>query len=198
MTKKDLNYFGHYITHTYYVVLAWKAIRGELWCHDKLTKEEFDQINRMIAWHDQTKMDASEWMPYAEWFYGNHDDENAKIEFKEAVQKHKEKNLHHFESLRNYKGPDWKCYIIELVCDYIAMGWEFDNYILEYYASKKEEIRLPDDYKNYLESILEILRNTELLEIVERPLTEEKKTKLDFFYDIIISEEGPQKTYSIY
>ena len=188
MDAKDLNYFEHYAKHTYYVVLAWKVICEELWKRNMLTAEEFEKTSKHIAWHDQSKMDKDEWDPYKERFYGDKNDPEVRESFKEAVKKHKAKSLHHYESLKEYKGPDWRCYIVELVCDYIAMGWEFGNYILEYYDSKREEIDLPSEYKVYLESIINMLREPEFFEIVERPLTKERMSAL-YWKDIILIQK---------
>ena len=167
---RNLKCFVHYVNHTFYVFLAWKAICEELWNRGMLTEKEFEKTNKNIMWHDQSKMDKGEWEPYAERFCGEKVDDEVKARFKEAVREHKSKNLHHFESLKDYKGDDWRCYIVELVCDYIAMGWEFNNYILDYYASVKEKIELPSEYKAYLERILSMLREPQLFEIVEKPL----------------------------
>ena len=176
---RDLKYFNHYAKHTRYVTLAWKTICEELWNRGMLTEKEFEETSKHIIWHDQSKMDKSEWNAYADRFYGDKDDEEVKSRFKAAVLEHKAKNLHHFESLKNYKGDDWRCYIIELVCDYIAMGWEFDNYILEYYDSVRGKIELPSEYKAYLESVLNMLREPQLFEIVERPLTNDRIVQLE-------------------
>jgi len=177
---RDLKYFMHYIKHTHYVTLAWKAICTELWDRGMLNEEEFKKITNLIIWHDQSKMDKDEWEAYAEKFYGDKKTSEVKAAFEIAKNSHKSKNLHHFESLKDYEGNDWKCYIVELVCDYIAMGWEFDNYILEYYESEKENIELPKEYKEYLESILNILREKELFETIESHLDEKKEAELDF------------------
>lgn len=189
---RDLKYFDHYHKHTYYVVLAWKAICIELWNRNMLTESEFEKTTKLIAWHDQSKMDKSEWEPYAEKFFGNSSKEEVKDAFKAAKREHKAKNLHHYESLKDYEGDDWKCYVVELVCDYIAMGWEFDNYILEYYDSVKESIELPSEYKDFLVSILDMLKEPELFEIVEKPLTPQKAAELDFL-DIILE---PKNTFN--
>ena len=101
---RDLKYFMHYVKHTYFVVLAWKAISEELWQRNMLTEQEFKKTNNLIIWHDQSKMNKNEWDAYAKRFYGNQKDDETIIAFKEAVKEHKAKNLHHYESLKDYKG----------------------------------------------------------------------------------------------
>lgn len=119
-------------------------------------------------------------MPYARKFYpeGIQDQNQAKEEFKKAVEHHKNNNLHHFESLRNYSGSDWKCYIIEMICDYIAMGWELGVYIFEYYDKDREKIELPHEYKTYLEHVLNILK-TPSMSAINEPLTVKRMQYLD-------------------
>lgn len=183
--QKDYNekkYFMHYLTHTYLVVLAWKEIQDILIENDLLNKDEIEKINHLILWHDNSKISSEEWLPYARKFHPigeNQDTNKTKTEFKKAVAHHKRINLHHFESLKNYDGPDWKCYVIELICDYIAMGWEFNNYIFEYYNRNKENIDLPIVYKEYLEQILNLLTSASL-HFVEEPLTLKRMSFLHF------------------
>lgn len=176
----ELAYFRHYAKHTYYVVLAWKLIQGILISKEIIDEEEFDYITKLIIWHDNSKIGKEEWLPYARKFYplGNQDTNNVKNEFKEAVKHHKNNNFHHFESLQNYKGPDWRCYIIEMICDYIAMGWEFGVYIFEYYNQNKEKIILPLEYKEYLEQVLEILKDPSMSDI-ERPMSPRQEVYLE-------------------
>lgn len=133
----------------------------------------------MILWHDNSKLSDEEWLPYAVRFYpiGNPDAAQVKQNFKKAALHHKLNNLHHFESLRNYRGSDWKCYIIEMICDYIAMGWEFGVYIFEYYDKNKEKIQLPHEYKTYLEQVLHTLR-TPSMSAIEEPLTNKRMVYL--------------------
>lgn len=158
----EKQYFMHYFKHTYLVVLAWKEIQDVLIENCLINEDEFNKINKLIIWHDNSKISKEEWFSYARKFYplGNQDVNKVKLEFKEAVNHHKCNNLHHFESLNNYTYDDWKCYIIEMICDYIAMGWEFNTYIFEYYDSNKNKIHLPTLYQEYLEEVLNLLRKT--------------------------------------
>lgn len=188
MKKEEMENLLHIQKHTLYVVVAWKYIREELWDRDLLDEGEFEKTNLLITWHDTSKVTKEEWGAYSERLYGdNKSDPTIKANFKEAVKKHKERNLHHYESLRDYKGNDWKCYVVELVCDYIAMGWELDNYILEYYDKVKDEINLPPEYKSYLETILSMLRE-DSLSAVEKPITKEFISEI-LYKDTVLEEK---------
>ena len=177
----ELKYFMHYFEHTYFVVLAWKEIQDILIENNLITENEFNKINQLIIWHDNSKISKDEWIPYARKFnpIGNQEINKVKSEFKEAVIHHKCNNFHHFESLKDYVGPDWKCYIIEMICDYIAMGWEFNNYIFDYYDNNKEKIELPNLYREYLEEVLKILRIPSM-HFIEEPMTSKRMTYLYF------------------
>lgn len=182
--NKDCNellHFTHYMKHTLYVVLAWKEIQDIILDNNLINEEEFKKINQLIIWHDNSKISKEEWLPYARQFnpLGYADSNKVKKEFKQAVTHHKKNNLHHFESLKNYIGPDWKCYIIEMICDYIAMGWEFDNYIFEYYEKSKEKIVLPTLYQNYLDEILNALKCPSM-HYINEPLTKKRIAYLQF------------------
>ena len=174
----EKKYGEHYFAHTYYVVLAWKLIRRVLLDKKTISEREYKIINHLVAWHDNSKISELEFKPYALGLYSqDKDTKEVHDDFKEAINIHKSSNLHHFESLKNYKGNDWKCYIIELICDYIAMGWEFKNYLLEYYQANKESIELPKEYKEYLEYVISIIKDT-CYDEVERPMDCELEMKL--------------------
>ena len=165
----ELKYFDHYARHTYLVVLAWKGIQNRLIESGIISENEFFRINFLILHHDESKLLQDEWVPYARYFepVGSVDKERSKNDFKKAVKQHKKRNLHHFESLRSYEGSDWKCYIIEMICDYIAMGWELGHYFFEYYDNHKGEIDLPDNYQSFLDEVLIILRKPDMAYINE-------------------------------
>lgn len=175
-------YFCHYATHTYYVVLAWKEIQDILIENNLITESEFNKINQLVIWHDNSKISTAELFPYARKFnpIGIQNQEKVNAEFKEATKHHKNNNLHHFESLKNYTGADWKCYIIEMICDYIAMGWEFGTFIFEYYENNKFKISLPPLYQEYLDTVLNVLK-TPLMNYIKEPLTRKRIIYLDYF-----------------
>jgi len=184
MVSRNCNekqYFMHYFKHTYLVVLAWKGIQDILIKNNLINEYEFNRINELIIWHDNSKISESEWLPYARKFnpVGCQDKDKVEIEFKQAVRHHKCNNFHHFESLKNYTGSDWKCYIIEMICDYIAMGWEFDSYIFDYYDSNKEKIDLPTLYQEYLDEVLNLLKDPSM-HFIEEPLTPKRISYLYF------------------
>ena len=173
-------YLKHILEHRKRVCISWLYICDKLCELGFIDINDMDDINELIMKHDESKLYSDEFIAYARRFNGpRQKNEKVKIDFKEAVKLHKERNLHHYESLKNYKGDDWKHYAIELICDYIAMGWEFNNYICEYFDKVKGELKdaLPDEYYNYIESIIKIIPSK--LPFVEKPLT---NNNIDIIY----------------
>lgn len=180
LTEQERSYWEHYSKHIEYVALAWLAISQKLVESGLLTTDEFNKANKLIIWHDQSKISPEEWVPYERRFDPNLEQTpEVKANFKAAVKTHKSRNPHHWETLRTYTGDDWRCYVVELVCDYIAMGWELKDYVLAYYDRRRDEINLPPEYKEYLDSVMNILREPEMMEIVEREMTPELQNTLE-------------------
>ena len=181
-------YYKEYFYHVYYhrrnVWLAWEYIGDTLCELDFINENDMESISSLIIIHDHSKLYKDEFIPYAKKFYGpKKNDPIVKENFKKAVKLHKMRNLHHYESLKSYKGEDWKYYAIELICDYIAMGWEFDSYVNDYFEKVKDELKnnLPENYYNYIESIMRII--PEELYLSNKPLTRNIIDYINYIYN---------------
>ena len=114
------------------VHIAWIYIRDKLINLGFIDEDDASAIDNLIINHDDSKLQRDEFIPYAKRYNGpKKKNPLIKNNFKNACRLHKGRNIHHYEKLKTYKGTDWKNYAIELVCDYIAMGWEFNNYVTE-------------------------------------------------------------------
>ena len=177
-------YLSHILDHKRMVCVAWFYIGDTLCELGFINEDEMERINKLTLNHDNSKLQRDEFIPYARKFNGpRRNNQKVKENFKEAVKLHKMRNLHHYESLKSYKGEDWKCYAIELICDYIAMGWEFNSYIGDYFEKVKDELKnnLPEDYYNYIESIIEII--SEKLELSNETLTKNNEGYIHYLYN---------------
>lgn len=166
-------YLEHILRHKEMVYIAWLYIADTLYNLGFINENDMVDINALIINHDNSKLESDEFIPYAKRFNGPRPkNPNVKSNFKAAVKLHKERNLHHYEALKLYESENWKQYAIELVCDYIAMGWEFSDYIYEYFQKVKDELKnsLPKEYYNYIESIINAI--PENFALAEEPLTE--------------------------
>ena len=179
-----MKYFEYYTKHTYKVVLAWKDIQDILIENHIINEEEFSKINNLIIWHDNSKIDQEEFDAYAAKYYpivsettiSSTDEINNN--FKSAWEHHKKYNLHHHQTLKTYQGVDWKCYLIDMICDWIAMGWETGTLAYDYYQENKDKIDLPFEYKIFLEETLSLIINNQCY--ANEPFSTEKQAILVF------------------
>lgn len=171
-------YVTYYFNHTYNVVLAWKDIRHILIEKDVINEEEYQKINHLIVWHDNSKLSKEEFAGYGLKFFG--EGRNDEL-FKEAWKHHKENNLHHHQSLKDYDGKDKKCYLIEMICDWLAMGWEMDSLGFDYYEQNKNKIELPEEDKKIIEYIFFLINNSNCFS--RHKVTEKEKTRILNFLD---------------
>ncbi len=178
------NYLEHVLEHKKMVYIAWIYIVDILYERGFINENDIDEINELVLIHDNSKFQLDEFIPYAKRFNSpRKNNQQVKANFKNAVKLHKERNLHHFESLKQYKGKNWKHYAIELICDYIAMGWEFDSYVNDYFEKVKDELKnnLPENYYNYIESIIKII--PEELYLSNKPLTRNIIDYINYIYN---------------
>jgi|GEM_PF-6594001 len=151
-------YIDYYFNHTYNVVLAWKDIQIPLIKNQLIDESEFNKINNLIIWHDNSKISKEEFEGYGLKFFPLEEFRNNEESFKQAWKHHKEHNLHHHQSLKDYNGPDRKCYLIEMICDWIAMGWETGNLAQDYYESNKNNINLLEEDKKLIEKVFLLIK----------------------------------------
>ena len=74
------------------------------------------------------------------------------------------------------------------------MGWEFNNYICEYFEKIKDNFKnnLPKEYYNYIESIIKII--PEKLKLVEEPLT---KKNIEYIYYVYNNYNDPFEEHNL-
>lgn len=171
-------YINYYFNHTYNVVLVWKNIQLLLIENKIINESEFNKINQLIIWHDNSKISKEEFDGYGLKFFSLGDNKNSEESFKQAWKHHKENNLHHHQSLKDYNGPDRKCYLIEMICDWIAMGWETGNLAQDYYETNKDKIELSEEDKKLIEYIFILIKDNNCFSNTK--VTEKEKALLYF------------------
>jgi len=151
-------YFNYYATHTYNVVLAWKDIQTALIENDFINEPEYEKIKQLIIRHDDSKISEEEFSGYGEKFYPL-DNSNIDLDsFKKAWEHHKKNNLHHYQTLKEYNGSDKKCYLIEMICDWIAMGWETGTLAETYYTENKEQLLLSEEDNKIVNQVFSLIK----------------------------------------
>lgn len=117
--------------------------------------------------HDLSKFLPDEWIPYANFFYGNYPDEEAKdrieIEFLKAWLRHIHRNPHHHQYwvLREDSGRVLPLdmpmkYRKEMLADWIGAGKAqgHGNDVHEWYAENRDKMFLHPDTRKWIEERL--------------------------------------------
>jgi hypothetical protein len=118
------------------------------------------RINEEVNVHDLSKLSQEEFVPYRQTFYPADPDE--KVGFVEAWEHHKKCNPHHWENWTKkvYGNPnEWKVHCVHMVLDWMAMGYYMNDTAQEYYEKNKDNIILPDYWKNFIYTIFERLND---------------------------------------
>jgi len=162
--------------HLHNVAEAWVILQTALKNEKQIWNDhDFWYIHNMIQNHDLSKMDAAEFVQYAEWFFGTYgsnydliDDGgkgqkthvSARAAFSEAWEHHKTCNPHHWQNwtktAEQFPG-EASCHVICMVADWIAMGMKFGDTAEEYYEREKDKIRLPEWAVEFLHRIFKLL-----------------------------------------
>ncbi len=113
--------------------------------------------------HDMSKFRPSEFFPYANYFFGEKNEEN-KIKFGKAWELHKKRNPHHWDSPQ-HSTTSVKLYgetskdlvtmdsyhIDQMLCDWRAMSKMNNNTVEEYFNANRHRIHLNKSTLDYLE-----------------------------------------------
>lgn len=165
--KTYKNYIKEHILN---VKKAWKEIQEK--CKDESilwNDYDFWSIDCLIQNHDVSKFSCLEFDAYRANFYpvNEIEKENNKINFKQAWLHHQLNNPHHwqfweylkkFPTLKINKKADMVHYLIEMICDWQAMGYKFGDTAYDYFYKNKNKIIIPNEYYDFVERILEKLK----------------------------------------
>ncbi len=173
------SYCDYVEEHLRNVGKAWMILQDA--CpHEKQVWNDCDfwTTHAMIEEHDLSKMEAVEFVAYADWFFGEfgkdydadadggkgeHAHEAAMAAFDAAWAHHKAENPHHWQ---NWTQPDkavsfpgeLSCHVFCMVADWMAMGMKFGDTAEEYYEREKAKIDLPEWAVELLQRIFAALR----------------------------------------
>ena len=122
-----------------------------------LSEHELNELKHNVEHHDDSKFSNEEFLPYAEYFYGNKT-EVAKKNFKIAVKIHKERNSHHPEywEAKNLAMPPIA--IIEMVLDWYSFSLDKNdnNEIFDFYEKNKH--KLSPQINASVEQVLQLIK----------------------------------------
>jgi adenosyl cobinamide kinase/adenosyl cobinamide phosphate guanylyltransferase len=169
-SQKAQEYKSYIAEHISNVQKAWKEVQEK--CKDEhFVYDDWDfwTINYLIENHDKSKLDSTEFDSYRKQFYPINDQEkeNNKDNFERAWLHHQLNNPHHWQFWELIKKlPELKAnqqagidhYLIEMICDWQAMGYKFGDTAYDYYHKNKDKIIIPEGYQEFVERILTKLK----------------------------------------
>lgn len=148
--QKTREYLDYVERHIKNVQKAWQLIQdkcprsSDFYFHGD--DVEWHLINDDVVNHDASKLSASEFTQYRQWFFPAEGEEKDRSLFKQAWEHHKENNRHHWQTWTAKHSNDQyaSAYVTMMVIDWVAMGFEFGDTAKEYYEKNKDEIKLPE------------------------------------------------------
>jgi hypothetical protein len=152
IAAKEEQYREYVRDHQRNVTAAWLRLRGRAVTCPTLIAT----VDRLVAIHDDSKFSPEEFDPYRRFFYPAYPDEKSHEEFRWAFAVHWSRNPHHPEFWvdRRSEFADRQPYLVEMVCDWMAMGMHFGNLARDWYHQRKTKIRLPDADRAFIEGLL--------------------------------------------
>lgn len=113
--------YGEYLKqHLLNVRKAYEFLLPSIKQKLNLSENELALLAQNIRNHDVSKLRMDEFAPYAQYCFGEKDDE-AKVAFDKAETLHKQRNPHHAEYWAEKKEEMPTIYVVEMVCDW----WSF-------------------------------------------------------------------------
>ncbi|MTB53059.1 DUF5662 family protein [Lewinella sp. W8] len=146
--QKFREYLDYVERHYLNVQKAWLEIK--LQCNGKgfrFLDDDFvyHSIAAGVKAHDLSKLSAQEFTQYRQWFFPSEGEEKDKAAFDSAWEHHKANNDHHWQTwTKKYENhPYADAFVVEMVVDWMAMGYEFGDTPRQYYENNKDKIDLP-------------------------------------------------------
>lgn len=144
--REYLNYFERHYDN---VQMAWKFINDRCQGKDfRFMSDDFvwHSIDTAIFFHDESKLSINEFLQYRRRWFPVKDETQDDEEYLLAWEHHKQCNEHHWE---NWTVNQANCmygdiFVVQMVCDWVAMGFEFGDTAKSYYEKNKDKIKLPD------------------------------------------------------
>jgi hypothetical protein len=154
------NQYREYIdNHVSNVWNAWSNYKNLFICTVIAKDYEYNKLKINLLKHDESKYSEEEFEFYRKNFFpvSNTEKENNKENFEMAIEHHYKCNPHHWNYWVDDNGVAKEMediYIIEMICDWIAMGTQFGNTASEYYMKNRDKINLHPATKEKVEYIL--------------------------------------------
>lgn len=162
------NYKEYIDNHRQNVQKAWMNMKSNSDCLELISRylnttveSAIRLIDSLIDAHDMSKYGKEEFDAYRKNFYpvDEKEKEDNEIEFDLAWRHHYYNNPHHWDwwyetgNMDNMKMP----YVVEMICDWEAMGYKFGNTSKQWYEQNKYKIHLGEKQKSFAIQLMDII-----------------------------------------
>lgn len=162
MIKKQEEKYNKYIEeHRNNVMKAYNELISCSLVYQYGGQEMLDKLKDRIVLHDLSKYEEEEYDAYRKNFFpiNQEEKENNKEAFEKAWQHHWKNNSHHWQYRQNNKdfsqdNIEDVLNVLENICDWLAMGYKFNDRPYQYYEKNKDKIILNEKEKRFLEHII--------------------------------------------
>lgn len=162
LIKKTREYINYIEEHVENVRKAWEELKIK--CKDMsfiCDDYRYFSIEDLVDRHDASKLSEEEFVRYRKYFYPTKEEEETKRSLSKAFEHHKKENDHHWQTWteKEYYNPYSKeIFCVEMILDWMAMGYKFGDTSKEYYEKNKDKIYLPDWSINFIYEIFDKLK----------------------------------------
>jgi hypothetical protein len=165
-TRCYLDYIENHINN---ILKAWNIIQDKCKDMDFMKDAIFIlKLNDEIVNHDISKLSEHEFVQYRKNFFPTDlekelkelfDDQHAvkcEKEFNNAWEHHLKNNMHHWQSWTKtcqYNDNDWKIHCVHMICDWMAMSYQFNDTAESFYEKNKHNMNIPDYAESFIYEI---------------------------------------------
>jgi len=147
---KFREYLDYFERHYDNVQKAWALVNEKCQGKDfRFMSDDFvwGSIDEAIKMHDESKLSMQEFTQYRNYFFPAGGEEKDKLSFDFAWDHHLDQNEHHWQNWtqRQESGMMYAdIFLVQMVCDWMAVGFEKGDTAKSYYEKNKESIHLPE------------------------------------------------------
>lgn len=157
MTRQEIAYKDYIDNHRSNVEKAWDLMRP----HVQLNPEEYEKLNRLIKEHDASKYCEEEFDRYRQFFFPDEGEAKSMDLFMAGWNHHQKANPHHWQYWVMYKRDGRskalempKEYVVEMICDWLAMSINFRSKPSDWFSSNREEMLLHPATLEYVNELM--------------------------------------------
>ena len=164
--REQENKYREYIdNHRANVQKAWYNMKTNSRCMEIIVRElnttesaAISLIDELVEKHDLSKYEKEEFDAYRRYFYpvNEEEKESSKNDFDRAWIHHYSYNLHHWDFWYHTGKMDSMgiVFCVEEACDWIAIGYQFNNTAIDWYKQNQNKIHLGEKQRLFTIELL--------------------------------------------